>query len=94
MFFESVGYYAPRAIYRLLSHDLRIKVATKAFHNADGKKFEPGTILLPLSDQDKSVEQIEFLIDGIVVTMELKYTDSIRGSTIMAPAWVVMPFSR
>ena len=63
--FESIGYYAPRAIYRLLSHDLRIKVATKSFYNADGKKFEQGTILLPLSDQDKSVEQIEFLIDEI-----------------------------
>ena len=63
--FESIGYYAPRAIYRLLSHDLRIKVATKSFYNADGKKFEQGAILLPLSDQDKSVEQIEFLIDEI-----------------------------
>ena len=63
--FESIGYYAPRAIYRLLSHGLRIKVATKSFYNADGKKFEQGSILLPLSDQDKSVEQIEFLIDEI-----------------------------
>jgi hypothetical protein len=64
--FESIGYYSPRSIYRLLSHGLRIKVATKSFYNAEGKKFEPGAILLPLSDQDKSVEQIEFLIDEII----------------------------
>ena len=64
--FESIGYYAPRAIYRLLSHDIRIKVATKSFYNADGKKFDQGTILLPLSDQDKSADQIEFLVEEIM----------------------------
>ncbi|HZB12081.1 MAG TPA: M14 metallopeptidase family protein [Chryseolinea sp.] len=64
--FESIGYYAPRSIYRLLSHGLRIKVATKSFYNADGKKFEHGSILLPLSDQDKTAEQIEFLVNEII----------------------------
>jgi hypothetical protein len=64
--FESIGYYAPRSIYRLLSHGLRIKVATKSFYHSDGKKFDQGSILLPLSDQEKSADQIEFLINEIV----------------------------
>ncbi|HEX6226166.1 MAG TPA: M14 family metallopeptidase [Chryseolinea sp.] len=64
--FEPVGYYTPRSIYRLLSHGLRIKVATKAFYNAEGKKFSQGSILLPLSDQEKTAEQIEFLINEII----------------------------
>jgi hypothetical protein len=64
--FESVGYYAPRSVYRLLNQGIRIKVATKAFYHTDGKKFEQGSILIPLSDQAKSVEQIEFLIKEIV----------------------------
>lgn len=64
--FESVGYYSPRAVYRLLDHGVRIKVATKPFYHPNGKKFEPGSILIALSDQSKSVEQIEFLINEIV----------------------------
>lgn len=63
--FESIGYFAPRSIYRLLSHGLRIKVATKPFHNAEGVRFAEGSILLPLSDQDKSIQQIEYLLNEI-----------------------------
>jgi hypothetical protein len=64
--FESVGYNTPRSIYRLLSHGIRIKVATKSFYHAGGKKFDQGSILVPLSDQDKSADQIDFLIQEII----------------------------
>src|SRR5688572_9353854 len=37
--FEGVGYYSPRSIYTLLSHGVRIKVATQTFYHTDGKKF-------------------------------------------------------
>lgn len=63
--FESFGYYAPRAIYRLLKEGVRIKVATDAFHHTDGKKFERGAILIPLAGQDKTAQEIEFLIRKI-----------------------------
>jgi hypothetical protein len=63
--FESTGYLSPRSIYRLLAHELRIKVATKAFYNAAGKRFDPGSIILSLSDQNKSIEQIEYLVREI-----------------------------
>jgi hypothetical protein len=64
--FESNGYYAPRAIYRLLSHGLMLKVASDPFYHSDGKKFERGTIMLPLSGQEKTQEQIEFILNEIV----------------------------
>ncbi len=63
--FETVGYYAPRSVYRLLNYGLRLKVATKAFYHSNGKKFEAGSILLPLSDQSKSAEQIELILNEI-----------------------------
>jgi hypothetical protein len=64
--FEGIGYYAPRSIYTLLSHGVRIKVATQAFYHTNGKKFDSGSILIPLSDQSKSAEQIEFLMNEII----------------------------
>lgn len=58
--FESTGYLSPRSIYRLLANNIRIKVASKAFHNVDGKRFGEGSIIIPLSEQDKSIQQIEY----------------------------------
>jgi len=63
--FESYGYYAPRAIYRLLSHGLRLKVASDPFFHPDGKKFEAGAIMLPVAGQEKNQDQIEFILDQI-----------------------------
>ncbi|MEJ1241113.1 M14 family metallopeptidase [Chryseolinea sp. T2] len=64
--FEPFGYYAPRAMYRLLSHGIRIKVASDPFYNTDNKRFERGSILIPVSGQDKNAEQIELLLNDIV----------------------------
>ena len=63
--FESYGYYAPRAIYRLLSHGLRLKVASDPFYHSNGRKFEQGAIVLQITGQDKSEEQIEYIINEI-----------------------------
>ncbi|HTF20922.1 MAG TPA: M14 family metallopeptidase, partial [Chryseolinea sp.] len=64
--FESYGYYAPRAIYKLLSQGIRIKVASDPFYHADGTRFERGAILIPVSGQDKQPDQIEYIINDIV----------------------------
>jgi hypothetical protein len=64
--FETNGFYAPRAIYRLLRHGLRVKVATDPFYHPDGKKFDRGTILLPVAGQDRNPDQIEYLIQEII----------------------------
>ncbi len=64
--FESYGYYAPRAMYRLLNHGLRLKVASDPFYHTDGRKFERGAIILQVAGQDKGAEQIEYLVNEII----------------------------
>ncbi|MBX2967436.1 MAG: zinc carboxypeptidase [Cyclobacteriaceae bacterium] len=87
--FETYGYYAPRALYRLLSRGIRVKVANNEFHHSDGKKFAPGSILIPLGIQEKSADLIEYIIkeiatdDGIDVyafNTGLDYVGSSLGS--------------
>jgi hypothetical protein len=63
--FESFGYYAPRAIYRLLSQGLMLKVASDPFFHADGRRFERGAIMLPVTGQEKTQDQIEFILNEI-----------------------------
>ncbi|MCU0358746.1 MAG: M14 family metallopeptidase [Cyclobacteriaceae bacterium] len=73
--FEPHGYYVPRALQRLLSEGVLLKVANSDFHQAGGKKFGPGSILIPLGIQDQSIDKIEFLLreiareDGIDIVL-------------------------
>ncbi len=62
--FETHGYYAPRAIYRLLSKNVRIKVSNEVFY-ANGKKFDRGTILIPIDNQDRIPAQLEVYMKEI-----------------------------
>lgn len=62
--FETFGYYAPRAIYRLLSKNIRIKVSNEVFF-ANGKKFERGTILIPIDNQSKTPDQLQVFVKEI-----------------------------
>ncbi|HEY0655437.1 MAG TPA: M14 family zinc carboxypeptidase [Chryseosolibacter sp.] len=63
--FDSYGFYTPRAIFRLLEKGIRVKVATDPFHHPSGKRFERGSILVPVSGQEKPIELITFLISEI-----------------------------
>jgi hypothetical protein len=63
--FETYGYYSPRALYRLLSHGIRVKVSTEPFFHISGKKFEAGTIMIPIESQDRTQEQIEVYLRDI-----------------------------
>jgi hypothetical protein len=63
--FEPYGYYTPRAIYRLLEKDIRVKVAADPFYHPDGKKFDRGSILVQVNGQEKSPEMIDFIIREI-----------------------------
>ena len=65
--FEPTGYYAPRAMNRLLQRNVRIKVATEPFFHSSGKRFEVGSILVPMTGQNASVELIELLIQEILL---------------------------
>jgi len=58
------GYYAPRAVYRLLSKGVRTRVAHAPF--IDGNKtFDYGTIVIPMGTQDVSQAEIEAILDEI-----------------------------
>ncbi len=62
--FEPYGYYTPRAMYRLLNKGVRIKVANEIFY-ADGKKFDRGSILIPVDGQDRIPDQIAVIVKEI-----------------------------
>lgn len=65
--FETTGYYAPRAMNRLLQHNIRLKVATDPFYHVNGKRFERGSILIPITGQEKLGESIDYLIHEILI---------------------------
>lgn len=62
--FEPYGYYSPRAMYRLLDKGVRIKVATEPFY-AEGKKFDRGSVMIPVDNQDRIPDQISVLMKEI-----------------------------
>ncbi|MFN8335298.1 MAG: M14 family metallopeptidase [Cyclobacteriaceae bacterium] len=64
--FEPTGYFVPRALNRLLQHNIRIKVATEPFFHSSGKKFERGSILVPVAGQEKSEQSISYIITQIL----------------------------
>ena len=64
--FEPGGSYVARALDRLLQHNIRVKVATEPFFHASGKKFERGSILIPVAGQEKSEESINYLVHQIL----------------------------
>ena len=57
-------YYTPRALYKLLQNNLRVKVATNKF-KVGNKNFDFGTILIPLKNQTKNVEEINKILNEI-----------------------------
>lgn len=63
---EPGAYYLPRAINRLLQHNIRVKVATEPFFHTNGKKFERGSIVIPVAGQEKSENAINFLVQQIL----------------------------
>lgn len=63
---EPTGYYVPRAVNRMLQHNVRVKVATEPFFHSSGKRFERGSIVIPVAGQEKSAESIEYIVQQIL----------------------------
>ncbi len=63
--FEPYGYYVPRAVNRLFQNGIRVKVATEPFFHPSGKRFERGSVLVTVADQEKPSDQIQFLLREI-----------------------------
>jgi hypothetical protein len=62
---EPFAYYTPKVIYRLLKNDVRIKVATETFYHPEGKKFERGSILISVDNQEVGPQTLEVMMRDI-----------------------------
>jgi hypothetical protein len=92
---EPFGYYTPRATYRLLNKNVRVKVTTEPFY-ADGKKFERGTLLIHTGNQDKvSAAQLQVYMkeitenDGLDV-YALSTGLDFRGVSLGSPTFLTL----
>src|SRR5690606_19662127 len=74
--FEWSGYYAPRALYRILEEEILAKVATEPFTARTSRgqvAFARGSILVPYDRQEKTRDEIRDVMrtiaaeDGITV---------------------------
>ncbi|MDR2704193.1 MAG: hypothetical protein LBC02_00285, partial [Planctomycetaceae bacterium] len=87
-FFNWNGYYAPRALYRLLDQDINVKTLSGTFTASDGQTFERDTLVVLTGNayQKKSVAEIDAIIetiineDGIdVYSLKTGYTEGQRS---------------
>ncbi|MDR1493534.1 MAG: hypothetical protein LBT05_12550 [Planctomycetaceae bacterium] len=62
------GYYAPRALYRLLDNEINVKTLNRDFIAADGKTFERNTFVVLTGNayQKKSADEIYSVIEKIL----------------------------
>ncbi len=65
-------YYAPGMVNALLNNGLMLKVATESFTASSGKKFDRGSILIPVGIQKKSEEAIYSLLEKYASTYHVK----------------------
>ncbi|MEM7107210.1 MAG: M14 family zinc carboxypeptidase [Bacteroidota bacterium] len=56
--FEYYNYYTPKALYTLLNKNYKVKVANEPFYHPNGKRFERGSILVPVGIQNKTPNAI------------------------------------
>ncbi|GAB3540304.1 M14 family metallopeptidase [Pontibacter brevis] len=63
--FEWHDYYAPRALNTLLERGITARVATDKFTTAEGKQFDYGTILIPVTGQQISAEALQQVLQEV-----------------------------
>jgi len=70
--FEWHGYYAPRALNTLLERGIQAKVATDKFTTPEGKQYDYGTILIPVTGQPVSADQLQQLMQQVAAQNSLQ----------------------
>ncbi|MGB5238015.1 MAG: M14 family zinc carboxypeptidase [Flavobacteriaceae bacterium] len=78
--FEWGEYFAPRALNKILEKGLRAKVAKYPF-TADGHKFDYGTVLIPVQNQEIDAEEIYSLLKDLAEKNHLKIHGVSTGLT-------------
>lgn len=77
-------YYAPKVLYRILSSGLRAKVSTLPF-SARGRRFDKGSIMIPVANQIMSADAIYQLMQRIAREGQVKIYDLDGGLTLQGP---------
>ncbi|MEO0732085.1 MAG: zinc carboxypeptidase, partial [Bacteroidota bacterium] len=68
-------YYSPKAIYHLLDKGLNVKVSDKAFTDKNGQEFAPGTIMVPVqNNQTMTPEEVHAVIQEAEEATGLSFT--------------------
>ncbi len=83
--FEIHGYYAHRAINRLQSAGVRLRVANKPFEDANGNRFDVGSIVVPLGTQESDVNLIHDLMDTIAREDTIEVHGFATGRSLSGP---------
>ncbi|WP_317129631.1 hypothetical protein [Aureibaculum algae] len=78
--FEWDEYYTPKALYTILKNNLRAKVATKPF-SIGNKKYDYGTILIPVANQVKTSEEIHSILKEIAKETGVDFDGATTGIT-------------
>ncbi|MEL7161009.1 MAG: M14 family zinc carboxypeptidase, partial [Bacteroidota bacterium] len=74
-------YYSPKAIYHLLDKGLNVKVSDKSFTDQDGKEFAPGTIMVPVqNNQTMTPEEVHATIEEAADASGLSFTAVSTGT--------------
>lgn len=93
--FEWDEYYSPRALNRLFEKDIMLRIATKPMTNDEGKVFDRGTILVPVSSQRHTVNEVHAIIseiaskDGIDV-YAMNTGLSAKGISLGSPSFALL----
>lgn len=78
--FEPHNYLSPKAIYQLLENNVRVKVAFKPFR-LEGKKYDYGTLMIPVANQSKTPDQLFDLMQNIAENSTLAIESVSTGLT-------------
>ena len=73
-------YYTPKALYKILQKGLRSKVATKPF-TFNGKKYDYGTIMVPVNNQEIPADEIYAILNNIAKTTGVSIEAANTGLT-------------
>jgi len=74
-------YYTPKALHQILSRGLRAKVGLQPFE-LEGKKYDYGTILIPIQNQILSADQIHNFLQRIASENHINITGIQTGLTL------------
>lgn len=78
--FEWNEYYTPKALNAILEKGLRAKVAKSPF-TLEGKKYDYGTIMVPVQNQDLDATELHSFLTGIAEESKIQITSVSTGLT-------------